>query len=122
MNSICETTVVSLLYYKKFLRTLKSTGFQINSYDPFVSNCLVKDNQQTIFFHVDDCNISHQYSKVNDEFINTLHDEYEIIFEDGSGKMKVIQGKVHEYLGMTLDYSLMGQVKITMLDYINNIM
>ena len=30
-------------------------------------------------------------------------------------------GKVHKYLGMTLDYSTVGQVKITMLDYIDEI-
>ena len=36
--------------------------------------------------------------------------------------MKVSQGKVHEYLGMTLDYSIKGQVKITMIDYINGIL
>ena len=30
--------------------------------------------------------------------------------------------KVHKYLGMKLDYSIVGQVKITMLDYINEIL
>lgn len=40
------------------------------------------------------------------------------VFEDGSGKMKVSRGKIHKYLGMTLDYSIKGQCKITMLDYI----
>ena len=73
-------------------------------------------------FHVKDCKISHQDSKVNDKSINTLRDEYESLFEDGSGKIKVSRGKVHEYFGMTLDYSVKGQVKITMLDYINEIM
>ena len=35
--------------------------------------------------------------------------------------MKVSQGKVHDYLGMNLDYSVKDQVNITMLDYINEI-
>ena len=73
--------------------------FQLNTYDPCVSNRLVNNKQQTICFHVDKCKLSHQYRKVNDEFVNTLRDEYESVFEDGSGKIKVIQGKVHEYLG-----------------------
>ena len=30
--------------------------------------------------------------------------------------------KFHKYLGMTLDYSTFGQVKITMLDYIDEIL
>ena len=35
--------------------------------------------------------------------------------------MKVNRGKVHKFLGMTLDYYIAGQVKITMLDYIDEI-
>ena len=33
--------------------------------------------------------------------IEYLRKEYKSIFEDGSGKMTVKRGKVHEYLGMT---------------------
>ena len=36
--------------------------------------------------------------------------------------IKVIQGKVHEYPGMNLDYSLKVQVNTTMLDFIKEIM
>jgi hypothetical protein len=58
-----------------------------------------------------------------DNMIALLKDEYENIFEDGSGKiMTVSGGKVHKYLGMTSDYSTPKQVKITMLDYIDEIL
>ena len=33
----------------------------------------------------------------------------------------MIRGKVYEYLGMTLDYTVCGQVRITMLSYIEGI-
>jgi hypothetical protein len=36
--------------------------------------------------------------------------------------MKVSRGKIHKYLGMTLDYYVRGQVKITMFDYIDEIL
>jgi hypothetical protein len=36
--------------------------------------------------------------------------------------MTVSRGKIHKYLGMTLDYSVPGQEKITMLDYVNEIL
>ena len=36
--------------------------------------------------------------------------------------MQVNRGKFHKYLGMTLDYCTVGQVKITMLDYIDKIL
>ena len=80
INAIYETMVSSLIYYNKFVKTLKSTGFQINPYDPCVANRLVDNKQKTICFHVKDCKISHQDSKVNDKSINTLRDEYESLF------------------------------------------
>ena len=95
--------VVSLLYYKKFLNTLNSNALQLNPYDPYVENNIVNDKQQTICFHMDDCKLIHQNSKMTDEFINTLRDEYNSVFEDGPGKMKMNQVKVHEYPGMTLE-------------------
>jgi hypothetical protein len=57
-----------------------------------------------------------------DIMIEYLRQEYESIFEDGSGAMTVSRGKIHKYLGMTLDYTFRGQVKITMFDYVNEIL
>jgi hypothetical protein len=34
----------------------------------------------------------------------------------------VSRGKIHKYLGMTLDYSILGQIKSTMLEYVNEIL
>ncbi len=50
-----------------------------------------------------------------------LRQEYESIFTDGSVKMKVARGKVHKYLGMMLDFATAKVVKVTMIDYINEI-
>ena len=36
--------------------------------------------------------------------------------------MKTNRGMIHEYLGMTLDYSIRGEVKITMYNYIRDIL
>jgi hypothetical protein len=53
--------------------------------------------------------------------IDWLRQEYESIFEDGSGEMTVSRGRVHKYLGMTLDYTVRGQVNISMFDYADKI-
>jgi hypothetical protein len=53
--------------------------------------------------------------------IKWLRHEYESIFEDGSGEMTVSRGKAHEHLGMTLDYSVRGQVKVSQFGYIKEI-
>jgi hypothetical protein len=59
---------------------------------------------------------------VIDETIGWLKEEYTSIFEDGSGTMKVHRGKVHKYLGMTLDFSNKGQCVVTMFQYLDGIM
>jgi hypothetical protein len=41
--------------------------------------------------------------------------------KDGSGMMKVARGKVHKYLGMTLDFATPKIVKVTMLEYVDEI-
>jgi hypothetical protein len=121
-NAIYGTMVASLLYYRKFCKSLKDIGFEFNPYDPCVANKIIKGKQMTICFHVDDCKLSHKSPKEMDKMIKWLKEEYESIFEDGSGKMAVSRGKVHTYLGMTLDYTTPGQVEIRMLDYIQEIL
>jgi hypothetical protein len=116
LNAIYGTMVASLLYYRKFSKSLIDEGYEFNSYDPCVANKMIRGKQMTICFHVDDCKLSHVSTKVMDSTIKWLKREYESIFEDGSGKMAVSRGKVHKYLGMTLDYTTKGQVQITMLD------
>jgi hypothetical protein len=76
----------------------------------------------TICFHIDDCKISHVESTAVDKMIEWLKVHYETVWEDGTGKMKVSRGKIHKYLGMTLDYSIDGQVSITMIPYIEEIL
>jgi hypothetical protein len=41
--------------------------------------------------------------------------------KDGTGEMKVHHGKTHKYLGMTLDFSHDNQCRVTMIDYVNEI-
>jgi hypothetical protein len=57
-----------------------------------------------------------------DNTIAWLRVEYESIFEDSSGQMKVHKVKTHNYLGMSLDFSHKGQCRVTMHDYIDGIL
>ena len=121
LNALYGTMVASLLYYKKFTKSLKDQGYKMNPYDACVWNKSIGGKQCTICFHVDDCKISHVSEKVVDEEIAWLRKQYENIFEDGSGKMKVSKGKIHKYLGMTLDFTTKNIVKISMFDYVKEI-
>jgi hypothetical protein len=96
--------VSALLYYKKFVKSLTKQGYKLNLYDVCVANKTVNGKQITICFHVNDCKISHESSKVVDTTIAWLRAKYESIFEDGLGAMKVHRDKIHKYLGMSLDF------------------
>jgi hypothetical protein len=120
-NAIYGTMVAGLLYYCKFTSSLKKRGFVMNPYDPCVWNKTIKGKRLTICFHVDDCKISHVMVRVVDYTIEWLRKEYESIFTDGTGKMKVARGKVHTYVGMTLDFTTSKIVKVTMFEYIDEI-
>ncbi len=122
LNAIYGTMMAGLLYYEKFTASLKSKGFTKNPYDPCVWNKTVRGKQLTIVFHVDDCKLSHVDPKVLDDTIEWLRRDYENVFEDGSGKMKVSRGRKHKYLGMNLDYSTRDQCKVTMFDYVDEIL
>jgi hypothetical protein len=53
--------------------------------------------------------------------IDWLWQVYESGFEDGSEQMTVSIGRVHKYLGITLDYTVCSQVNISMFNYVNKI-
>jgi hypothetical protein len=121
LNAIYGTMVASLLYYRKFTRSLKNQGYTMNPYDHCVWNKIVKKKQITICFHVDDCKVSHESARVVDNAIKWLRRDYESIFEDGSGAMVVHRGKVHKYLGMTIDFNTAGIVEVSMVEYVKDI-
>ncbi len=108
LNAINGTMVASLLYNCKFTRSLKNQGYVMNPYNPCVWNKMIKKKQITICFHVDDCKVSLKSARVIDEAIKWLRQDYESIFEGGSGAMVVRRGLVHRYLGMTINYSTRG--------------
>ena len=94
------TLKAALLFWRKLSKSLKDQGFIINPYDWCIANKTVNGKQCTIVWHVDDLKISHVDSSVVDGIIASLKEEYGQV-----GEMTVKRGKIHEYLGMTLDFS-----------------
>ena len=96
---------------------LKEWGFVINCYDPCIANKIVNGMQMTVAWHVDNLKVSHKKLSAIQEFTALLNDKF--------GKETLISesyGKKHEYLGMQMDYSLPGEVTISMEDYIRLIL
>ena len=104
--------VAAILSYQKLRKDLESIGFKINPYDPCVANRMIKGKQQTVVFHVDDLKCSHADKTVNTDFLKWLNQKY-----GEYGEVKATRGNIHDYLGMKLDFSSKGKVKIDMTEY-----
>ena len=101
-----------LLFWRKLSAQLVEWGFEINPYDWCVANKMVNGKQLTVLWHVDDLKISHMEKDVVSDFLAKVNGEF--------GKetpITVTRGKVHEYLGMTLDFSKPQKIMVKMLDY-----
>ena len=96
----------TLLFYEKLVGDLEAQIFEINPYALCVANKTSEGKHLTITWHVDDLKILHFNRKVISETIAWLESIY--------GEMHVTCGKRHEYLGMWMDYSKRGEVKIYM--------
>ena len=78
---------------------------------------MINGKQCTILWHVDDLRISHVDSNVVTDIIAEINQEF-----GKEAPITVKRGKVHDYLGMTLDYSKKGKVMVKMLDYVENML
>ncbi len=96
------------------MRELQSMGFEINPYDPCNANKMVNKSQMTIRWHVDDLMISHLKQKEIMQVVQQINDIY--------GKsLKENVGTVHDYQGMTFDYSFGKEVRINMWDFLKKV-
>jgi hypothetical protein len=108
-KAIYGLPVSAMLFSRKLRDDLLEQEFAINPYDPCVANKVVNGKQLTVCCHVDDLKASHVQPQVVDNFISWVKQKYGTIDE-----VKVIRGKIHSYLGMTLDYSTPGEVSVDM--------
>jgi Reverse transcriptase (RNA-dependent DNA polymerase) len=113
LKALYGTLKAALLFWKLLSNKLISWGFVINPYDWCVANKMIDGKQCTIGWHVDDLKISHVDPKVNDIIIGLINNEF-----GQEAPITVTRGKEHDYLGMTLDYTAKGKVKVKMHDYI----
>lgn len=95
------------LWYANLCSTLALDGFAPNPYDPCIFNKIGSGGAQaTVAMHVDDLFVSSTSDADIERFENYMRGVYK--------EIKVSKGKVLDYLGMTFDYVVPGQVSITM--------
>jgi hypothetical protein len=77
---------------------------------------MVNGKQLTIIFHIDDLMMSHKNPNILTLYIRKLEKEYA-----RRDPLTVMRGKVHEYLGMTVDFRVKLQVTFTQYDYLKKL-
>ena len=73
----------------------------MNPHDPCAANKMINGKQMTVSWHVDDLKVSHKDTNEVTGFINWLKTKCK---DKEIGVVKATRGKVHEHLGMTLDF------------------
>ena len=104
------------LWYDTFRGKLEANGYTCNPYDPCIFNKWheLEGVQSTVGIHVDDCFISCVSLDIAEGIVEWLHDEFQ--------ELNVVRGHLHSYTGMMLDFSIPGEVHITMDGLINELL
>jgi len=100
----------ALLWYELFTKTLIGMSFELNPYNPCMANCMIDGKQCTIVWYVDNNKISHVSPKVLTDVIEAIKAKF--------GKMMVVRGKRHVFLGMDIVFNDDRTATITMKDYL----
>jgi Reverse transcriptase (RNA-dependent DNA polymerase) len=116
-KALYGTMQAAFLFWKLLSKCLQDWGFVINPYDWCVANKQIDGSQCTILWHVDDLKISHENPQVVDNIIKLIENKF-----GKEAPLTIKRGLCHEYLGMTIDYSAKGKVKVFMSQYIQELL
>ena len=118
LKQLYGTVKAAQLFWERLAKHLVTDwGFTLNPYDQCVANKMINGSQCTIVWHMDDLKISYVQEEVVNNIVKWLNKEF------GSGDpMMVFEGKIHHYLGLTLDYTTPGMLKVDMTGYVDGVL
>ena len=79
---------------------------------------MISGYQCTIQVHVDDLKLSHLHQEELNKIIDALNE----VFGSDGDLLTESYGRIHDYLGMTIDWTTEGIVVFTMYDYLEDIL
>ena len=86
----------------------------MNPYYSCVSKKQVAGSKLIVLWHVDNLKVSHADPNKVPNYLQLLNTTYE-----KNNPITITWGKKHNYLGMILGYTTKGEVKLSMIDYID---
>lgn len=102
------------LWYDLLSASLMKIGYVANPSDPCVFNKTADGIQITAVIYVDDIFISSVSADLIDELRSHILSEFK--------QATYHEGAIHSYLGMTFNFDTLGEVKITMAGYIQDVL
>lgn len=94
----------AVLWYQELSSTMDTLGYKANPLDPCVFNTVRAHVQTTVAVYVDDLLITGNDATSMANLINGLKKKYK--------ELKIVTGKVHNYLGMVLDFTTTDYVSV----------
>ena len=117
-KALYGTLQAALLFWQDLTAFLtEELGFIVNPYDSCIINKMIDSKQCTIIWHINDLKLSHVKQSVLEDIATKLNSKYGQVLP-----LVIHRGKVHENLGMTIDYSEDGKVKFLMCDYVDGVL
>jgi hypothetical protein len=98
------------LWYNLLRSILETAGYVVNPLDPCIMNRTVNGVQCTVVIYVDDLMFTCKDHRVIRDTIAQLEARL-------GSTLKVTEGKVHSYLGITWDFTVPGKCSVTMTGY-----
>ena len=117
-KAVYGTLLGSILFYEKLATQLNDWDFIMNPYDACTWNKMINGKQLTIQYFIDDLHISCMDGKAIDNLVRNLNDKFKTMFKE----LTICKGKVHDYLGINIDYSNNRYVKFTMNNFIEDVL
>ena len=117
-KAVYGTLFSAKIFYDNLRATLEEIGFVVNDYDECTFNKMTPGGQCTIQFHVDDLKLSCKDESELKSVISKLNN----VFGQEGPKLSENTGKIHDYLGMTIDWTGKRRVLFTMYDFLEDIM
>jgi hypothetical protein len=116
-KALYGSLVSSLLFWRDLTSFFKEIGFEPNPYDQCVMNKTHGSKQLTVCWYVDDIKMSHVDEGALEWLIKKLGNRY-----GGVSPLTVSRGKIHEFLGMVIDFTRKGEVSLDMQKHIQDIL
>jgi len=101
------------LWYDRLTLDLAQLGFEPNPSDPCVLNAAFGETQCSIALYVDDLFVTCE----NEQVLRNV----EAFLKSKYGNVSATYGKLHDYLGMSFDFSTNGEVNISQTGLIANL-